>query len=148
MLRRVFSRLGLLQIATLLSLAIIIGDFAVIAWHQTDDYFTPLPAYLGSFKVALPPAAIFAASYAIAFVTGTPIVDAPKIALAFCRNRLLQSGASMAAVIGFAAAITAYCGNLVYFVTPPAYERFVEVLLGGSSDGSQLVKLDLDTTNR
>lgn len=62
MLRRALSLLGILQIATLASVVMVVVSLAVVLWHQTDDYFMPLPNYLSSIKIALPPLAIFLAS--------------------------------------------------------------------------------------
>lgn len=148
MLRRALSLLGILQIATLASVVMVVVSLAVVLWHQTDDYFMPLPNYLSSIKIALPPLAIFLASYVIAFVTGTALADTSKLAIAFCRNRLLQSASGMSAVVVASLIIATSCAVYVNETTPPAYARLLSALLGASSDESQLVKNEIDAIRK
>jgi hypothetical protein len=91
LLSRILNPLSILQVATLVTLAAVTFVTILLLHHQTEDYFTPLPSYLASIKVAVPPAVIFFATYAFAFVTGAALTDAPKAALSFARNRFFQS---------------------------------------------------------
>src|SRR3954469_9772717 len=82
--------LGIAQLVTLGFAAISL--IASILWlhHQTSDYFIPLPAYLQSIKIAVPPVAFFVGTYAIAFLGGIAIGDVPKTVLQFARNLFFQ----------------------------------------------------------
>jgi tetratricopeptide (TPR) repeat protein len=137
---RIFSRLGLIQITTLVALIGLVLSLAIYLHHETDDYFIPIETYLQSLKIALPPAVIFGTTYIIAFVTGTPISDTPKAVLGFVRNRFLQSYLMMWVTIAFVIAFGAYTAWTIAWRTPPAYESFVSLLLSGSSDNLALAR--------
>jgi tetratricopeptide (TPR) repeat protein len=141
------SRLRALGMVQLLTLAAMVGSLLVaVLWlhHQTSDYFTPLPSYLQSFKVALPPAAVFAATYVIAFLGGIAIGDVPKSVLSFARNRFFQSYGMMLTACSFMLALCVYAGYGILLGTPPAYDHFVRLLISGSSDNLQLAKEQLE----
>jgi tetratricopeptide (TPR) repeat protein len=130
---RLFSILSLAQIASLLALLGIVVESALCVWHETDDYFSPWSEYLLSFKVALPPLALFAGTYVIAFVTGIPVGDVPKSILSFLRNRFFQTYRWMGSLTLVFAIFTLYTASLL-FRTAPSYETFIEELMGGEQD--------------
>jgi hypothetical protein len=66
---RILKPLSLLQVATLAAFAAVTFISILMLHHETEDYFIPLPSYLASIKVAVPPAAIFLATYVFAFLT-------------------------------------------------------------------------------
>src|SRR6202023_2039096 len=138
--QRVLTRLGVIQLLTLAAIAALIFMSVLVLHHQTDDYFTPLPSYLASIKVAVPPAVIFVVTYVFAFVTGTALADAPKAALSFARNSFFQSTRLMALVLFICGALIGYSAWLVTKTTAPAYEQLVKLLLGGSSDNMTIVR--------
>ncbi len=139
-LSRLISPLGLTQVATLLSLIILVFCVVIYIRHMTEDYFIPLDSYLLSLKIALPPAAIFATTYILAVVTGTPISEAPKTVLGFVRNQFFQSPTMMILTIFFVAVFGVYTAWTVAWRTPPAYESFVRLILNGGSDNLTLAK--------
>lgn len=112
--------------------------------HLTDDYFTPLWSHLFSLKLALPPAAVFIVTYALAFISGTPVSDVPKSALSYIRNTYFQSGSLMAHTCGLAILSLAAAHALVTLMAPPSYAHLVRLLLRGTSDSLQLVKEKLN----
>ena len=134
------SRLGIYQLGTLAALAAVVFVSILLVHHQTEDYFTPLPSYLSSIKVAVPPAAIFVATYLFAFVTGAALSDAPKAVISFARNRFFQSVPMMAAALICSGLFLGYFCWFLLNKTPPAYERMLALLLGGSSDNLTLVR--------
>jgi tetratricopeptide (TPR) repeat protein len=145
--RKASQRLTLLGIVQLITLTLMLASLiAAVLWlhHQTADYFIPLPSYLQSIKVALPPAAIFVATYAIAFLGGIAIGDVPKTALSFARNRFFQSFGMMSAASAVMLALCAYSIYALVFTTAPAYEKFVRLLMNGSSDNLQLAKENIE----
>ena len=131
---RLMTKLGLMQSMTILAVTVMMIVGVLLIHHQTDDYFMPLPVYLSSIKISIPPIALFILSYVSAFISGTPISDVPKAILGFIRNVLMQSTLMMALVI--AVGLTASCVGVAILLksTPPAYDNLVELLLGGSSD--------------
>jgi tetratricopeptide (TPR) repeat protein len=108
--------------------------------HETEDYFIPLPSYLASIKVAVPPAAIFLATYVFAFLTGAALTDAPRAVISFARNRFFQSPVMMVTAVVLSSIFLGYCSWVLAKSTPPAYEKIVALLLGGSSDSLTIVR--------
>jgi len=88
---RVFDlRLSTLQIASM-SLAVLLTLSLVALYHHfTEDYFVPLPEYLGSIKLAAPPLFILFSSYLMTFLLGEKLTDTPKFVLRYLRNSFLQ----------------------------------------------------------
>src|SRR5205823_6580515 len=56
---RLFTSLGLLQLATLCALVILIMLSILVLRHASDDYFVPLVEHLQSLKIAFPPIVAF-----------------------------------------------------------------------------------------
>lgn len=147
-LRQVLQRLTPLGIAQLVTLGLaVVTLIASVLWlhHQTSDYFIPLPAYLQSIKIAVPPAALFIGTYAIAFLGGIAIGDVPKTALQFARNRFFQSFRMMGLACSLMLLLCAYSTYVLLHNTPPAYEKFLALLLSGSSDNLKLARDQIDS---
>jgi tetratricopeptide (TPR) repeat protein len=139
-LSRVLNPLGLLQLSTLIAFAIVTVISILLLHHETEDYFTPLSSYLASIKVAVPPAAIFLGTYVIAFVTGVALADVPRTVISFARNRFFQSKRMMITTLVISSAFVGCSAWTLLRSTPPAYEKMVNLLLGGSSDDLTIVR--------
>lgn len=140
--------LGVLQIAAMVSIAVVIINLAIVFWHYTDDYFTPISNYLLSFKLAFPPLAILLGSYALAFVTGTKVTEIPHAFASALRNRFFQSKTQMYVAIALAATLTVTVALLNSYHTPPAYGELVRELLGGQSDEFKIAAEKVDAIKR
>jgi tetratricopeptide (TPR) repeat protein len=145
---RVLTTLGILQLATLTAFAATIFISILVLHHETEDYFIPLPSYLASIKVAVPPIAIFLVTYVFAFITGTALADAPKAVLSFAKNTFFQSAAMMVFALAISCTLIGYGSWLLAKTTPPSYEQMIKLLLGGSSDNMAIVREKIDVVRK
>lgn len=133
-------RLGALQISSIVLAALLTLTLVVLYHHFTEDYFTPLPNYLGSIKLAAPPLLILFASYFMTFLLGEKVRDAPRIALHYLRNSFLQDPRKMKIFLISGIVAILISTYVMRTVTPPHYETLVAVLLGGEQDRQELIK--------
>src|SRR2546421_1644682 len=141
---RLFTSLGLLQLATLCALVILIMLSILVLRHASDDYFVPLVEHLQSLKIAFPPIVAFFATYLIAFVGGIALADAPKTILSFLRNKFFQSKKMMTQFLVMTALMSACAMYFISYTTPPSYEHMASLILSGSSDNLQLAREKID----
>lgn len=136
---RLDFRLTFWQLATLLSLGAFLLSAILLHRHFTDDALSNTWDYLLSVKVAVPPLAALMVTYAVAFLTGNSIADAPKAILRWIRNIALQKVSWMATIIVICMVVSSATYFFVWRNSPPSYVQMVSVLLGGENDDQKVV---------
>lgn len=134
MLTRLFSRLSILQILTIVSALAVILALARVLHHRGENVFVDFDDYLYSFNIAFPPLIILLCTYFVAFVLGRKISDIPTDVIKILKNRYFQSEGLMSAGILVASVACLIAFNYTERRPPPFYQIFVSSLLSGEID--------------
>lgn len=134
------STLAQLQIASLFAWLATAITIIRIYHHQTSDTFVPFWKYISSIRIAIPPILLLFCSYALLFLGGVSISDAPKAVISFFRNRYFQQQGTMLATCIICLLFVVVTNAELSRRTPPEYSRLVDQLLGSESDDGKIVQ--------
>jgi tetratricopeptide (TPR) repeat protein len=137
--RAIDWKLSALQIASMLCSVLLTIALLSLYHHLTDNYFTPLPSYIRSINLALPPLAAISLTYALTFLIGEKVSDTPKLVIRFLRNTFFQSRRAMSAFIALTFLVSFASWYYIDHNTPPYYDNLIAKLLGGEQDRQQLI---------
>ncbi|MGY2340240.1 tetratricopeptide repeat protein [Pseudomonas sp. SDO5532_S415] len=137
--RRIDLRLSVLQLGSMLVAVVLTVVLVALYHHLTEDYYIPLPEYLGSIKLVAPPMLVLISSYVLTFLVGEKMSDAPRIMIRYLKDYFFQSSRLMVFFVFCVSLLSVLLLYRMVSTAPPHYVSLVEKLLGGEQDRQQLI---------
>lgn len=132
-------KLSALQVAAMAASLVAMIALLALYHHQSDDFYIPLSDFLGSFNLAAPPLLALVFSYALTFLLGEKVSDAPKLVIRYLRNVFLQHRAGMVFYVALTLLISLASWQHIRTTPPQRYVELVTTLLGGEQDRQELI---------